>query len=129
MSSIDIKAEGSLLILTVSGDMPTDKVIAIISEYYPNGIVKDVIWDFTNGSLLSTSQSDFIAIAEAVKKSVANGARKSGKTVFVGSIDVEYGLLRMYTVIADMSGVPVPYSVFRSMDQAINWINEQNELL
>lgn len=129
MPNIDIKTEGNLLILTVQGDMPTDEVVAIISEYYPNGIVKDVIWDFRNASLLSASKNDFRVIAETVKKSLANGARRGGKTVFVGSIDAEYGVLRMYTANAEIMGVTAPYNVFRSIEQARKWIDEQNNLL
>ena len=44
--------------------------------------------------------------------------------MYVGLADVEYGLLRMYSVIAEMAGVPIEYKVFRKLEEAHNWIKQ-----
>jgi hypothetical protein len=124
MATIDITTSESLLILSVTGKLSADEVIAIVREYYPNGIVKNVIWDLTSGSLLSISNEGFRAIAKAAKESVEGGFRQGGKTAYVGLADVEFGLLRMYSAIAEMANVPVQYHVFKTMEGARNWIDE-----
>jgi len=40
----------------------------------------------------------------------------------VGTNDPEYGLMRMYSVIAEMAGVTIKYNVFRTIDEAKNWL-------
>ena len=49
MAIIDITSEGSLLIATVKGNITADEFITIVLENYQSKIVKDVIWDLTNG--------------------------------------------------------------------------------
>lgn len=53
-----------------------------------------------------------------------SGGRKSGKTAYIGKSEVNFGLLRMYTAIAELTGVNVEYFVFRSHDEARKWIAE-----
>jgi hypothetical protein len=122
MAKIDIKIVDNLLIVSVSGELTAEEVIAVVDEYYPKGIVKDVIWDLTNGSLQSISREGFKAIAIAAKRSVEGGFREGGKTAYVGGAEVEYGLLRMYKTIAEMTGVPVKYDVFKTVEEVKNWI-------
>ena len=124
MPASDITTNGDLLIVTVKGQLTAEDVISVINEYYPNGIVKNVIWDLTNGSLSLISKHGFRNIASAALTSLKDGARQGGKTVYVGLADVEYGLLRMYSVIAEMAGVPIEYKVFRKLEEAHNWIKQ-----
>lgn len=124
MAAIDTSIEGCLLIVSVTGDLSADETISVIREYYPAGTVRDVIWDLTSGSLLAISKNGFHAIAKAAKESVAGGSRQGGKTAYVGNADVEYGLLRMYTAIAEVTGVPIKYHVFKSLEEARSWMEE-----
>ena len=120
MATVDIKIEGSLLIAAVVGSLTRHDVISVIKEYYPNGIVKDVIWDLTNGSMQSLRQHDLHEIAIAAK--ATSGTRQGCKTAYVGLAAVEFGLQRMYTAIAEIAGVPVKYHVFKTIEEARNWI-------
>ena len=124
MATIDIKIEGNLLIVSISGDLTTTEIISIIREYYPTGNAKNVIWDLTNGSLHLISNNGYKEIASAAKQAVANGSRLGGKTAYVGNVDVEYGLMRMYTAIAEMTGVPIEYNVYKTLEKARSWIEE-----
>lgn len=121
MATINIRMVGYLLIVTISGELSSDEVIAVVNEYYSKGI-KDVIWDLTGGSLRKMTKDDFIAIATATKKAVELGARKDGRTVYVGSNELENDLLRMYANIAEMTGVTAKYDVFRTIDEVRDWI-------
>jgi len=122
MATIDITIEGSLLIATVTGNVTANELIAVVLEYYPNDMVKDVIWDLTNGSMKAISKDGFSEIAKTTKMVVAGGARRSGKTVFVGGVDREYVLSSIYKVIAEVTGVPITYKVFMTLEEARNWL-------
>jgi len=122
MAVVYTKAVGDLLMVFVSGELTAEEVIAVVDEYYTNGIVKDVIWDLTNGSIKSLSLEDFREIAEAAKDSVISGSRQGGKTVYIGNSDVEYDLLRMYTEIAETTGVTAKYSVVKTIEEVRDWI-------
>ena len=122
MSYIDVKIENSLMIVNATGELTADEVISVVNEHYPSGVFKDVIWDLTHGTLQKISREGFAAIARATKKSLAGGARQGGKTAYVADKASEYGLMRMYTFIADMEGVPVDYHVFNTVQEARYWI-------
>jgi len=126
MATIDITIEGSLLIATVTGNITANELIAVVLEYYPNDMVKDVIWDLTNGSMKAISKDGFSEIAKTTKMVVAGGARRSGKTVFVGGVDREYVLSSIYKVIAEVTGVPIKYKVFMTLEEARNWLALEN---
>jgi hypothetical protein len=124
MAAINIKTEGSLLIIYVSGILTAAEVISVIREFYSNGIVKDVIWDIAIGSLGSITEDGYTAIANEAFEASQSGSRKGGKTAYVGSADLEYGLLKMYTAIAKATGIPTKYKVFRTFGMARNWVAE-----
>jgi hypothetical protein len=118
MATTEIISEGDLLIISVSGDLTADEVISVINDYYSNGIVKDVIWDITNGSLNTIPRHGFEAIAKATKEVLQGGFRKGGNTVFVSPKDADYGLMRMYSIIAEMAGVNIGYAVYHTIEEA-----------
>jgi len=124
MSPVDAQFEDGLLILTATGDLTADEIIAVVRQHYTSGKIKDVIWDLTNASLQLISRPGFESIARVAKEAVDSGGRKSGKTAYIGTSDVNFGLLRMYTAIAEITGVHVEYYVFKSHSEARKWIAE-----
>lgn len=124
MAQIIAKREGTLLIMEVHGDMVCSDAVSAVSEHYANDTVKDVIWDFMDGSNLQMTDRDFKALASAVKKIVDQGYRKGGRTVLVGNKTVEYGLVRMYAIMAETMGVKISYNAFKTLDEAKRWLAE-----
>ncbi len=122
MATIDIQTDGSLLIVSVTGILLAEEVIEIINGYYTNSAIKDVVWDLTNGSMHLMSHEGFREIARTTKKIVDDGFRKGGKTAYIGNSDHKFGLLSMYTVIAEITGVAAKYKVFNSMEEAKTWL-------
>jgi hypothetical protein len=124
MATIDIKIEGTLLIASVAGDLTAEEVIAVINDHYPSGIVKDVIWDLTHGTMQSMSMDGFKAVANASKDASSSGSRQGGKTVFVANKTAEYDMFCKYTALAEVAGVPVQFNVFKDIVSAKNWITD-----
>jgi hypothetical protein len=124
VAAIDITIEDSLLIVTVTGDLTVNDMISVVLKHYHSTEAKDIIWDLSDGSLRTISQDGFVTIANTVKIAVASGSRQGGKTAFVGTVEREHALSRLYTVIADVTGVPIKYNVFRTIEEARGWIDQ-----
>lgn len=118
MIKTNIVEPGSIVEFIVEGKSTLDEVLDIISSQYCN-ISKGVLWNFNNGSNLNLSANDMIRIAQMVKKCAIHK-----RTAYVGSEDVEFGLLRMYETYASIQSVPPVMKVFRDRTEAIKWINE-----
>jgi len=110
--------------MVVHGDMVCSEAISAVLEHYTDDTVKDVIWDFIDGSNLKMTDNDFKALALAAKRTVDQGYRKGGRTVFVGNKVVEYGLLGMYGIIAETMGINITYNAFKTLDEAKRWLAE-----
>jgi hypothetical protein len=122
MATIITKDEGSLLIVYVSGILTAEEVTSVFDKYFTNEVVKDVIWDISVGSLGAITEDGYKTIAYAANQAIKSGARKGGKTAFIGHADLEYSLLKMYAGIAKETGVPIKYKVFKNIDKAREWI-------
>ena len=125
-ATIDIRTEDKVLIVSVAGIATASELVAVIDEYYPKKEVTDVIWDFTDGSWNQIPQSGFKEVARAAKESVEAGTRQGSKTAFVGTAGLEFGLHRMYQAIAESSGVPIKYNVFKTFAEAMAWVKSSS---
>lgn len=124
MANIDTVIEGNLLIVNVTGELTADEAIAVVKEHYPTNLIKDAIWDLTNGTMKSIPFDGFYKMAITAKMAISFGARMNGRTVFVGVTDEDHTVNKMYTVIAEVTGVPVTYKVCRTIDEARNWLKQ-----
>jgi len=52
------------------------------------------------------------------------GRRKLGKTAFVARSDIHFGLSRMFEIQSSIQEAPYPVMVFRSPDDAYQWLDE-----
>jgi hypothetical protein len=124
VAKITTVIEDDLLTLTISGNISAIELIGVVDAYYISGDINDVIWDLTDGSLQSIPIDEFEKIANAAKLATLVGTRKGGKTAFIGNTATEYTMIRFYTVIAELSGVPIEYKVFRTLEDAKCWIGK-----
>jgi hypothetical protein len=118
MINTNIIEPGSIVEFIMEGVCVIEEVIDIIGSQYCN-ISKGVLWNFTNGSNANLSTDDMTRIAQMVKKHAIHK-----KTAYVGSADLEFGILRMYETYAVIQSVPPVMKVFRDRTDAIKWLNE-----
>ncbi len=117
MIKTNIIEPGSIVEFVLDGQSSLDEVLAIINSHYCN-FSKGVLWNYKDGSNLSLSANDMTRIAQMVKKCAIHK-----KTAYVCSADVEFGILRMYSVYASMEHVSPTMKIFRDRAEAIEWIN------
>ena len=118
MIKINIIEPGSVVEFIMEGVCDIEEVLNIIGSQYCN-ISKGVLWNFTNGSNANLSADDMTRIAEMARKHAIHK-----KTAYVGSADLEFGLLRMYESYALIQSVSPVMKVFRDRTDAIKWIYE-----
>lgn len=122
MATIDVLLDfdRDITVFNITGDLTADEIITAIQLEYAHNPTTHVIWDLSAGSLDRITADDFRRVARA-----AQGTRvpaPEAKTAWVGSDDLAYGLMRMYTALAEAAEVPANYQVFRQRADGFEWI-------
>ena len=84
--------------------------------------IRDVIWDLRNATLAGFSNEEILRIRDIVRDSKT--VRKPGKSALVFPDDVDFGLGRMYE--AQAQDLYIKTRVFRTMEEALHWIEEDD---
>ena len=121
----EIDKAKQLTIFTVDGELDIDELSAHYKSYYEDEKPsKNVIWDFRSAVGGSKLTNELIKYYASFPKRYAH-KRPVGKTAFVVKGDFSYGLGRMMAAFAEIEYVKLTVNVFRSMDQAIQWLDEE----
>ena len=117
-----VDQEKQLTIFMVDGKPSFENIREAIKPFYDQHPTKNLLWDLRNAKLDDWSSANLEAIADYVKQH--GEVRAEGKTAFVVSNDLEYGLFRMMESFGDIKEVPISTRVLRSMDESVRWIEE-----
>ena len=109
-----------LTVVKATGKMEAADFRAWTARYYRGTITKLVLWDIVQADL-SALKTDDIRDDAKQTKDLAD-IRKGGKTAIVSSNSLEYGLSRMLETFYDLERVPFEVQVFRTMDEAMEWL-------
>ncbi|GFE61690.1 hypothetical protein [Geobacter sp. AOG2] len=121
MATISIEHLDDIIVFKVFGVLTLDDVADAIKNHY-HMVKCHIIWDFTDGSANALTPTQFRQIL-----ALANEYRpynKSGKTAYVSTIDSNFGMTRMFSVMAEIAGLPYPYAAFRSFEDAVKWLTD-----
>lgn len=112
-----------LTIFTVEGSLTFDEQIATLQEFYSGDPTANVLWDFRGhkGNRISSEEVQKII---SLVKSYGN-KRPKGKTALVSKKDLDFGLSRVSEAYANIENLPWAIRSFRSMDEALKWINDE----
>lgn len=89
------------------------EICSFIEENYPQ-VSFGVLWDFSKGNLSLLSNKDFQTIMTLVDK----------VTAYVNTDLQQFGLLRMYTTLAEINRVAPMMKEFKALEDAEKWLNE-----
>jgi hypothetical protein len=103
-----------------SGNLTEKELLDTIKSFYNGSPTLNTLWNFSDASISSIS-------TETVKKifpMVLNlgSRRQSGKSAIVAPSDLEYGMARMFQTMAEINDFPFVKRVFRSMEEAKQWL-------
>jgi len=118
-----IDQSGQLTTHIATGEISSNDIIRVIESFYKENPTKNIIWNFRDAdtdALLSLSYNELKDIVRFTKQH--EDLRRSGKTALVVSTDLAFGLGRMYDALAEIENLSHSVKVFRSMDEAIKWL-------
>jgi len=118
----DIDFEKDLTIFSVKGELTANEIIQYASGPYNQTPTKLVIWDVSEGHIYNNTSDEFRNIALKMKKLTEK--RQGGKTAFIGNLDADFGMGRMYEVFAKTENLPVEFKSFKSLDEAMKWLGK-----
>lgn len=94
----------------------------VLESFYKNP-TKNILLDFSHreeASLILTSED----LAKLFNRlTTKKGNRPAGKTAIVAPDDLRFGMSRMAEAFAEIEKLPWEMKAFRSMDEAINWLD------
>lgn len=118
----NIIPEKELSIFSIEGSASRDELLDIVSGIKPEQRTRHIIWDATAGTVETIGKDDLRSIASFLK--AGHGMRAGGKTALVGPEDLDYGIGRMFQAYAILENLAVEYRLFRTLDDAMDWIEE-----
>ena len=111
----------SLTIYTATGTISLSELLDVAKTFKTDPPYSKVIWDFSEANPDDSFNSpDIDKLAYLVKSTL--GVRHGSKTAYVGKSDAVFGLLRMYSTHLQIKEIAHEIDVFRSLDEAHQWL-------
>jgi len=120
MIEVKTVVSGNVTIRKIIGHPTFDEILQILKEFYTGTPTRHVIWDLSSASLAKLRIDDLDNLGEFVMKYAH--LRKGGKSAFVASRGLEYGLCRTIDSLAEGKNSPITTHTFRSFREAAEWI-------
>jgi hypothetical protein len=114
----------NLTIFTVSGDVTFDELAENLTAYIEAGPTRLELYDFSEGT---GNTVNFEHIAQLVEIQKTRYPRVPWKTAFVVHRDVGFKMTMIYKGMAEVEGTAQRVKVFRSLDDAYDWLEETPE--
>ena len=108
---------------TIKGEVSPEEISNKIKTYSESGPTDLILWDFSEADLCNITLGHvetFISLTNQYSK-----YRNSGKTAFVFSSDLGFGLGRIFDSRLDLMDSKIPYMTFRSKEDALMWLFNQ----
>ena len=102
------------------GKFDYEEFLKWIANYYSGNVTELILWDLSEADLSKITSREFRKIVEKVKKQ--SHKRAGGKTAFVFTKDLGFGLGRMFGTLAEVEEVQFEYRTFRSISKAKEWL-------
>jgi len=126
MSDIYVDRVNDIMVFRAVGTMSYDELVDTIETCYPL-VTRHILWDFRDCDLAGITSKQFMMLPAIASSFMAN-RRKDGKSAYVATDTINYGLLSTYVVIAEIRGVIYKYNVFRTLKAALEWLYSQKRV-
>lgn len=113
-----VNEDRQLTINIVAGEVTFDELMTVIKGFWEKSPTPNLLWDFREGALAGVGQKEIDIITNYIS---IRG--KPGKSAFVASGDLDYGVSRMISTHGQMKNSPRTSNTFRSMSEAIKWLD------
>jgi hypothetical protein len=115
-TSIDYQL--NLTVHTVSGNLSSQELLDKLETYYQGRPTQLILWDFMDATWSGITNDELQELMRKAKKY----SRKGGKTAFVFSTDIDFGIGRMVETYGELEKYDYEFSNFRDMKDAEKWL-------
>lgn len=115
-----IRKAQDLTVLTVAGKISANEIITVLEEFYRGEFTANLLWDCTEADLSQLTRAQLQEVLTSSKQH--SRLRQEGKTALVMPDDLGYGIGRMYETLSEVTEHPISLAVFRSMEEAWEWL-------
>ena len=114
-----------LTTLTAKGNISFEEMIEVVGNFKNDLPAKNILWDFSEAYPADTFDGeDMDKIAALAKSNLNLRSQPDGKTAFVATSDFVYGITRMYTSYLELQQPEHEIKVFRSLEEAHEWLTK-----
>jgi hypothetical protein len=124
LADISVQQLGEIMVFRAIGALSYDEIVETIETCYPL-VTQHILWDLRDCDLTGITSNQFMMLPAIAKSFMVN--RKNGKSAYVGTDTISYGLLSMYVVTAKIHGITYSYNVFRTYEAALEWLHSSSE--
>jgi len=111
-----------LTIYSIVGDYTVETLQDLLDQFYQSQYTVNLALDFSAAISPDLSRDDLDELLDHAKKYAH--LRSSGKTAFIVSSDINFGLGRMYEIVAEIRKLPISINVFRNSKEALKWFEK-----
>jgi len=123
MEPVSFEQRGDVFIFNISGLLTIPAISDFIKTHCPS-INKHAVYNLSNVSFdPSVKYSNLLQIAMLAKRHMTN-RDPNGKTAHVCAQISSFGMLNMFATVLSGSGILHKQRVFKSLDEALQWISE-----
>ena len=123
MADISVEQLGEIMFFRAIGTLSYDELVETIETCYPL-VTRHILWDLRDCDLTGITSNQFMMLPGIATSFMVN--RNGGKSAYVGTDTISYGLLSTYVVIAEIQGIRYSYNVFRTLEAAMEWLQSSN---
>jgi hypothetical protein len=117
-------AEKDLTTIAVKGRIQTNEFIQALENFYQGEYTLNLLWDLTAADISEMEKHQMEEIISTAKKYAH--LRPGGKTAIVTTRAVDYGISRMFEILAEIKNHPIRHHVFYDIKEAKNWLEMQD---
>ncbi len=114
-----ISVEKKLTTITVKGSVSADQLIKILEDFYQGEFTLNLLWDLSLTDASELKKHELEEVISVAKKHAH--LRRGGKTAIVASRQVDYGIGRMYEILAEIENHPLLHYVSNDIQKAKDW--------
>ena len=116
---VSYDAENCILTVVAKGSLTATGITNVVGTFYPAYKFTGLLWDLMAADLDTITSLDLEKIAKTTRPFIPSTARK---TAYVAAPGRTYARLCAYLTQTLVARVPVEYSVFTSVNEALIWL-------
>jgi len=124
MTSVTLELDPGSKITTATGRgrVTASDLLATLQAFYDNAPTLLALCDLSDADLSSLSTEELTRIVQFTERRAE--VRRGGKTAIATSRSLEYGMARMYEILAEAYAHPVKIRAFHTREEALQWLRE-----